>query len=1367
MRSLLFSMILIFGFSLICSGENITLYLQIPDVPPISEFIVYGVRMVNVAISSVNDRYEKHFLHLQTINYENNNTLAGENIRTLIQDPDMLVYLGSVSPDHSDFLLEEVAAADAYDLAIIAPMDTKDRLRRRGTCDDLQNPDLVNWFHMLASTTEEMAASVEFITSNLGLSRIAAIDQGLELSGALNASLESVGRRLIKYVRREGFGAATQEELQSLIDSKPQAIILELVGEDLIPFLVSAKNTPELNDTVFILPGLSTSVSGIEFALLTEGPYIAENVYAVTSTPSFADTSNSLVQRMLQDIATYDPTVLTEGASVGYSPATADLNIYKGILWFAQVMDSIPEDNVTRQSIVDSIYEKNAFIKIEGESIGPFILDCKENEQDKLYSSCNQGARNVYIQRLVDRTPIPGAWETIETYSWSGCSALTEDIKIPILTGSTQISSSLNDAVKAGISLGVKNSVEKELIENALFLFYESDETFSQQLATELVEIDGVVSMIGITNPEDALWIAESLNILVWTISPDKSLRIGGQHYNPNIFALFPNIDDQVYTCFDYASTINENFQNVASVSPSGAIDSAVEFWANEFNVQRVSSNSDPNLAIVYDDSVDLENIGADIICVIGTYEPVSQIQNNIVFVLPVPPPSIYNTSSSVPSEHNTLLNDYYGQISSLSKRGVSNGTSEETIAEYLGYITGRFAMRLLSSINGAVTTERVIETIYDLSIISEGGLTTGIINSECNQGLQKLYVSNNDLSSIVHSTEWNTCGAEAQVSDVNKGDGDDQMDVIIGSVVGLASMLIIILCIIICIIIVCLVIILGSVVSTGGFLHKFSGNKKKIVRLVEPDYEKLAFSDEYTDGEKVDTELKYGQTYVAREKVLSEHLDLFEEFIMELNYAIPTILALKEAVSDNKKLASWILYMYHHKHREFDLLRYIISDEIKECSDISVLFRSDSFLTRMFKSYCFLEGLHYLWKTLAKPMLTLNYLAIGKEGVRIQQDTTHTLEQSGPSYDTTDVESVQTLKTNDTMFSYLEIDPKKTDSNSVHQVLAALTLLQHQAQVIFNSMTKPEFPNNISRFCKLVVEAVLEKYGDEKEITISMLRTYVSSFVFLRFICPAITGPQFHGIMPETPVAQSLRVFILLSKVMQNLANGVEFTKEEYMTKMNSFIRNNIEIRDKFLDSIIFYERDEKDYEKSEKENQCIKDLLDQYQQQNETFYHSEDEMYEKQTEQGYKRITVSHAIYNVSKKYLFLTFLENSERVVQTLFKHLNKEQMEACYYDYLKPLGICNECPEPEPSVEIIYSTESNSSEDSDELSDEESEIEKKIDLNLVKQKIERERTKKRKKKKKKVKNDQPPPRRRKRKNKGNISVRSTTSDSSQDK
>ncbi|KAL6075747.1 Ras GTPase activating protein ira2 [Balamuthia mandrillaris] len=66
----------------------------------------------------------------------------------------------------------------------------------------------------------------------------------------------------------------------------------------------------------------------------------------------------------------------------------------------------------------------------------------------------------------------------------------------------------------------------------------------------------------------------------------------------------------------------------------------------------------------------------------------------------------------------------------------------------------------------------------------------------------------------------------------------------------------------------------------------------------------------------------------------------------------------------------------------------------------------------------------------------------------------------------------------------------------------------------------------------------------------------YVGGFVFLRFFCPAIVTPELYEIVDKSPTREARRGLTLAAKVLQTMANQIEFgEKEAYMKPMNDFI--------------------------------------------------------------------------------------------------------------------------------------------------------------------------------------------------------------------
>jgi len=78
-----------------------------------------------------------------------------------------------------------------------------------------------------------------------------------------------------------------------------------------------------------------------------------------------------------------------------------------------------------------------------------------------------------------------------------------------------------------------------------------------------------------------------------------------------------------------------------------------------------------------------------------------------------------------------------------------------------------------------------------------------------------------------------------------------------------------------------------------------------------------------------------------------------------------------------------------------------------------------------------------------------------------------------------------------------------------------------------------------------------------------------VGGLIFLRFFCPAILAPDIFGLVDEVK-NEARRGLVLISKIIQNVANGLEFGKKEpFMEELNPFINENIERAKKFFDEI------------------------------------------------------------------------------------------------------------------------------------------------------------------------------------------------------
>lgn len=78
-----------------------------------------------------------------------------------------------------------------------------------------------------------------------------------------------------------------------------------------------------------------------------------------------------------------------------------------------------------------------------------------------------------------------------------------------------------------------------------------------------------------------------------------------------------------------------------------------------------------------------------------------------------------------------------------------------------------------------------------------------------------------------------------------------------------------------------------------------------------------------------------------------------------------------------------------------------------------------------------------------------------------------------------------------------------------------------------------------------------------------------VGGLVFLRFICPIVVSPDGSGLC-DAPSKELRRGLVFIAKIIQNLANNVQFGgKEAYMTVMNDFVTDRLPHVNGFLKAI------------------------------------------------------------------------------------------------------------------------------------------------------------------------------------------------------
>ena len=226
---------------------------------------------------------------------------------------------------------------------------------------------------------------------------------------------------------------------------------------------------------------------------------------------------------------------------------------------------------------------------------------------------------------------------------------------------------------------------------------------------------------------------------------------------------------------------------------------------------------------------------------------------------------------------------------------------------------------------------------------------------------------------------------------------------------------------------------------------------------------------------------------------------------------------ALTEVTSgiDLNKLAYALVCIFDGCGKVMTLINHVITKEIQATTHSNTLLRTNSITTKIISSYSKIAGVVFIRKLLS-PL--------------IQEIVDSEI--------------------------YIEIDSKK---------LVDLSDLQYQQQKLLDISQKfidrivssiDIVPYAFRQICNCLSIMISDKFSKETSFF------GIGGFIFLRFICPAIVAPEAFGLLKKPPQTAARRTLILISKIIQHLANGAKQTKEDYMNECtNIFVSKNEEI--------------------------------------------------------------------------------------------------------------------------------------------------------------------------------------------------------------
>ncbi|CAI5745310.1 unnamed protein product [Peronospora destructor] len=229
----------------------------------------------------------------------------------------------------------------------------------------------------------------------------------------------------------------------------------------------------------------------------------------------------------------------------------------------------------------------------------------------------------------------------------------------------------------------------------------------------------------------------------------------------------------------------------------------------------------------------------------------------------------------------------------------------------------------------------------------------------------------------------------------------------------------------------------------------------------------------------------------------------------------------------DKMLLLSPFLRVFGSRNRLSHLIRWAIEIEVASVINVATLFRSDDYASRLVSTYS---------------------KAIGSKFIR--------LALSDP------IRQICKLKIAD-----MELNPHKEESlkDEAQANLNAANLMRTCQNIIDSIMKNASYiPSSYFHICSHLNSKVISRFdgskeGVEAEDASTLTRSVIGGFLFLRFVCPAITTPHLYGLTKQLPPPETRRVLVLVTKLLFKTATGVKFGDREPQFKvLNPFIEKN-----------------------------------------------------------------------------------------------------------------------------------------------------------------------------------------------------------------
>lgn len=241
----------------------------------------------------------------------------------------------------------------------------------------------------------------------------------------------------------------------------------------------------------------------------------------------------------------------------------------------------------------------------------------------------------------------------------------------------------------------------------------------------------------------------------------------------------------------------------------------------------------------------------------------------------------------------------------------------------------------------------------------------------------------------------------------------------------------------------------------------------------------------------------------------------LLEQLLCYNNRFLQKVLELSVCSETSSSLLHAIYFLIKGRGLLKNIVQKTVKEEIDNTDDIALLFRNSEGNINLLRIFMMDKSTDFMLEMLKKIRMQMGILFWGGANIAC------------------------------------ELDPNKAESTEAAKearknVLEASSMI---FKAIFEaaSLVTPE----LKHFFAYLKPLIVQKFPSQAHVGFGGL-------FFLRLVCPALLSPRAYGANFDFEDRKTKRLFMLVVKVIQQLANDVLFgDKEAYMTPMNSFLKS------------------------------------------------------------------------------------------------------------------------------------------------------------------------------------------------------------------